>query len=127
MIIYLEAKTNLSHACIDYITALLPSGEEFSLAWDESEFGVEEGLFTGRYKGVTFNEEYANGKLAVLLGAELTEIQLYTEDMSNSQNPIFEITNVFICDNTTYTEMPADSFGHITVILETDFKVAKEA
>ena len=47
--------------------------------WDEQDFSITDGIFTSRLKGVYFNEEYANGKgamvkdLSAKIGFELHE------------------------------------------------------
>ena len=47
--------------------------------WDEQDFSITDGIFTSRLKGVYFNEEYANGKGAMIkdlsakIGFELHE------------------------------------------------------
>ena len=56
MRLYLTAKTAMRDLVIDYIEVNLKNGKTISLTWDESEFGIEDGLFTARYKGVYFDE-----------------------------------------------------------------------
>ena len=58
MRLYLTAKTAMKDLVIDYIEVNLKNGKTISLTWDESEFGIEDGLFTARYKGVYFDEVY---------------------------------------------------------------------
>lgn len=55
MRLYLTAKTAMKDLVIDYIEVNLKNGKTISLTWDESEFGIEDGLFTARYKGVYFD------------------------------------------------------------------------
>ena len=80
MILYLNAKTNLPDLSIDFIEVRLKSGRIVSLTWDETEYDNEDSVFEAKYKGVYFDDEYANGKLHELSGMELSHIQLYTEE-----------------------------------------------
>lgn len=80
MILYLNAKTNLPDLSIDFIEVRLKSGRIVSLTWDETEYDNEDSVFKAKYKGVYFDDEYANGKLHELSGMELSHIQLYTEE-----------------------------------------------
>lgn len=79
MRLYVTARTAMKELTIDYIEVKTISGKTIALSWDESEFGVEDGLFTGRYKGVYFDEEYANGQLEELRGMQIEEIGIYSE------------------------------------------------
>ena len=63
MILYLSASTDLEDLVIDYIEVKLVTGETVSLNWDESDIEQLDTGFHARYKGVYFDEEYANGKL----------------------------------------------------------------
>ena len=48
--------------------------------------------FDVRYKGVYFNEEYANGKLSSLCEMQIEYINLYTESGSGSDIVITDMT-----------------------------------
>ena len=60
MILYLSASTDLEDLVIDYIEVKLVTGETVSLNWDESDIERLDTGFHARYKGVYFDEEYAN-------------------------------------------------------------------
>ena len=79
MILYLKAATSVPDLVIDYIEAVLQNGKTVSLNWDESSIDRTSRGFYARYKGVYFNEEYANGKLDELLGMKVAEIGLFSE------------------------------------------------
>ncbi len=79
MILYLKAKTDLPDLSIDYIEVKLKSGKVVSLTWDETEYDNEDSVYEAKYKGVYFDNDYANGKLHELDGMEISHIQLYTE------------------------------------------------
>jgi len=79
MILYLSATTNIPDVIIDYIMVKLKSGEEVSLNWDESDIARDPDGFHARYKGVYFNDTYANGKIDALDGLKVTDICLYYE------------------------------------------------
>ena len=49
MRLYLEAKTAMKDLVIEYIEVRLANGKTITLTWDESEFGIEDGVFTARY------------------------------------------------------------------------------
>lgn len=71
MILYLQATTNVQDLVIDYIEVKLKSGKTASLNWDESGINRSETGFDARYKGVYFDEEYANGKISELDGMKI--------------------------------------------------------
>lgn len=79
-------KTGSDTIAIDYIEAK-KDGKLFVLDWDETELGFDVDFdenryrtFSGRLKGIKLNDEYANGKLNEIKGAELTNIQFYIAD-----------------------------------------------
>lgn len=80
MRLYLTAKTAMKDLVIDYIEVKLKSGKTVSLTWDESEFGVEDGLFMARYKGVYFDEVYGNGRIEELRDMQITDIGVYSDN-----------------------------------------------
>ena len=80
MRLYLTAKTAMKDLVIDYIEVNLKNGKTISLTWDESEFGIEDGLFTARYKGVYFDEVYGNGLINELRDMQIAEIGVYSEN-----------------------------------------------
>ena len=84
MILYLEGKTKIPDLAIDFIEVVLTNGKIVSLTWDESDVKNEEGEYTTRYKGVYFDEEYANGKLDELCDLSISYISVYSE----SQDPV---------------------------------------
>lgn len=79
MILYLTVRTDLPDMVIDFIEVKLATGEIVSLTWDKSEYGQDDGVFTARYKGVYFDEDYANGRVKELQGMEIAQIGVYTE------------------------------------------------
>ena len=80
MRLYLEAKTAMKDLVIEYIEVRLANGKAITLTWDESEFGIEDGVFTARYKGVSFDDEYGNGRYKELIGIQITDIGVYSEN-----------------------------------------------
>lgn len=80
MRLYLEAKTAMKDLVIEYIEVRLANGKTITLTWDESEFGIEDGVFTARYKGVSFDDEYGNGRYKELIGIQITDIGVYSEN-----------------------------------------------
>ena len=87
-------KTGSDTIAIDYIEAK-KDGKLFVLDWDETELGFdvdfdENGYrtFSGRLKGIKFNDEYANGKISEIIGAELSAVQFFIED-EIAENPVF--------------------------------------
>ncbi len=87
MNLYLTACTDLKDILIDFIEVELTTSKIISLTWDESDIGRTSEGFSSRYKGVYFDEEYANGKIEQLRGMKIANIGIYTE----SDAP-FEIT-----------------------------------
>ena len=80
MRLYLTAKTAMKDLVIDYIEVRLADGRTITLTWDESEFGIEDGVFTARYKGVSFDDVYGNGRHKELIGMQITEIGVYSDN-----------------------------------------------
>ncbi len=96
MILYLSAKTNIPDVVIDYIEVALSSGDTVSLNWDMSDISRYDDGFEARYKGVYFDEEYANGKLSELENLKITDIGLYYESTGSFQ---FSIEGMEFLDN----------------------------
>ena len=80
MRLYLTAKTAMKDLVIDYIEVKLADGKTITLTWDESEFGIKDGVFTARYKGVSFNDDYGNGRYKELIGMQITEVGVYSDN-----------------------------------------------
>lgn len=95
MILCLEAKTDFNDLTIDFIEIKLHSGRLVSLTWDESESGVIDGIFTARYKGVYFDEDYANGRISELNNMCIEYVEIYTE---SGRGSYFEIENFLFED-----------------------------
>lgn len=83
MILYLEGKTKIPDLAIDFIEVVLTNGKIVSLTWDESDVKNEEGEYTTRYKGVYFDEEYANGNLDELRDLSISYISVYSESQDS--------------------------------------------
>ena len=79
MRLYLTAKTAIPDLYIDYISVKLNSGEVVSLNWDYSDIERTPTGFSARYKGVYFDEEYANGRIDELRDMKVTDIGVYYE------------------------------------------------
>lgn len=73
------ATTNIADLIVDYIEVQLKSGQTVSLNWDESGIDRTENGFSARYKGVYFDEDYANGRLNELEGMRVIELGLYSD------------------------------------------------
>lgn len=95
MILCLKAKTDIPEMVIDFIEVKLQSGQTVSLTWDESESGVVDGIFTGRYKGVYFDEDYSNGRIQELKELQIQHIEIYSEFAEGCN---FELTELFFSD-----------------------------
>jgi len=80
MRLYLEAKTAMKDLVIEYIEVRLANGKTITLTWDESEFGINNGVFTARYKGVSLDDVYGNGRYKELIGMQIIEIGVYSEN-----------------------------------------------
>ena len=113
MIINLSAKTPIKDAVIDFIEVRLNTGEVVSLNWDESGIDREEGGFVAQYKGIYFDEEYANGRITDLEGMIITHIEVYSEEPDSSDKPV-EIVYMRIDDGSTFLEYEPP----ITLIIE---------
>ena len=96
MRLYLTAKTAMKDLVIEYIEVRLLNGKTITLTWDESEFGINDGVFTARYKGVYFDEVYGNGLYKELFGMQITEIGIYSE---NDEPITIAVTHLTIEDD----------------------------
>lgn len=91
-----KVKTSADSISVDFIEIVKCSnGKTIVLDWDESEIGFddipdEDGYrpFSGRLIGIKFDEEYANGKISEIIGAELSAAQFFIED-EITENPVF--------------------------------------
>lgn len=79
MTLYLDVRTNCSDLMVDFIEVQLSNGEVVSLNWDESGIDRDNAGFSARYKGVCFDEEYADGRLDDLREMKIQMVQVYTE------------------------------------------------
>lgn len=89
-----KVKTNADAISVDFIE-VVKNGRTIVLDWDESEIGFddipdEEGYrpFSGRLKGIEFDEEYANGKIHEIIGVQLSAVQFFIED-ETAKDPVF--------------------------------------
>ena len=78
MVLYVTATTKVPDILIDYIEVELTNGDVVSLTWDESGISRNDEGFDARYKGIQFDEEYANGRLAELKDLRIVGISLYS-------------------------------------------------
>lgn len=85
LILYVKATTNIPDLVIDFIEVKLSSGKEVSLNWDCSGYSLDGTDYEGRYKGVYFDEEYANGRLDELIDLEITDVGIYSESNSDAE------------------------------------------
>lgn len=92
MRLYLSVDTDIGDLEIDYIEVKLATGETVTVDWDESDIAREDNGFDARYKGVYFDEEYANGKLSSLCEMQIEHINFCTESDSDSDIVITEMT-----------------------------------
>lgn len=92
MTLYLSVDTDIDDLEIDYMEVRLSTGETVMIDWDESDIAREEDGFDARCKGVSFNEEYANGKLSSLHGMQIEYVNLYTESENDSEIVITDMT-----------------------------------
>lgn len=97
MILYLDVKTNIKDVFVDFIEVKLNNGKVVSLSWDESYIDRDDNGFSTKYKGVYFDDEYANGKLDLLKGATIEHVELYYE--RDYENPYFVINSMEFEDN----------------------------
>lgn len=103
MILYLDAKTNIKDVYVEFIEVKLNNGKVVSLNWDESYIDRDDDGFSAKYKGVYFDEEYANGKLDLLKGATIESVELYYEN--DYENPYFVINSMEFEDNGEQLDM----------------------
>ena len=95
MILYLEAETKDNTITIEAIHFVLNNGKEVIMTWDESDISRHENGFSARYKGVAFDEEYANGNLGLIKGGRISDISLYSE---RSEDIPFKVTGMLFDD-----------------------------
>lgn len=112
MILYLDAKTNCPDLIIDFIEVRLASGNLVSLNWDASGIDREDGGFSTRYKGVCFDEEYANGRIDELQKMKIQTVQVHTE----LDIPIvFRIEEMLFTDNGKELRFSSPSYKKMEV------------
>lgn len=107
MRLYVKVKTNMKDAVIDFIEIKTPE-KTVTLDWDESGITRTEDGFEACYKGVYFNEEYANGRIRELQNGRISAIQVYSEDQT--ENPSFcFVGNLSFYDDFSDLELKANS------------------
>lgn len=74
MILYVSAKTDVPDMIIEI---RLASGKVITVDWDESNISRTATGFFARYKGVYFDEKYANGKINILKGMRIESVCIY--------------------------------------------------
>lgn len=79
MIMYLQVKTKVPDLRIELFKMRLKSGEIVTVDWDESELERESDGFNVRYKGVYFDDEYANGRLEEIDKPDITSVKVSSE------------------------------------------------
>ena len=80
MTLYLSVITKCQDLLIEYIEMKGKPGDgkdSINISWDESEYARTDTGFEARFKGVYFDEEYANGRISELEGLEFAEIGVY--------------------------------------------------
>lgn len=92
MKLYLSTDTDIEDVEIDYIEVKLATDETVTVDWYEGDIAWEDNGFNALYKGVYFDEEYANGKLSSFHGMQIEYINLYTESDSDSDIVITDMT-----------------------------------
>lgn len=107
MILYLTATTQTPDILIDYIELELANEAVVSLTWDESGINRSEEGFDARYKGVQFDEEYANGCLAELKDFKIVGMSLYSPtempcDLKITQMIFEDGGEEYVVDNPRY-------------------------
>lgn len=83
MTLILQGTTKTKDLIIDYIEVQLSSGKTVSLNWDESGIDRTPEGFDAKYKGVYFDEKYANGRLDELRGMQVVDLGLYSESTAS--------------------------------------------
>ena len=95
MTLILQGTTKTKDLIIDYIEVQLSSGKTVSLNWDESGIDRTPEGFDAKYKGVYFDEKYANGRLDELRGMQVVDLGLYSESESTASLIIDEMVFTF--------------------------------
>ena len=113
MILSLKAKTNLPEAYVDYIAVRTASGKQFSLNWDSSEV-IHGPEYEACYKGVYFDEEYANDRCEELKGFVIEEIQVYSE-AEYSPDDYFKIESIIVEDGEVIEEYDCSQMSYKTI------------
>lgn len=106
MKIEITVETNLKNAFIDFIE-MKKKDKILTLDWDVSGIRWTDQGFTALYRGVAFNEINAEGRANELEDAEITAIQVYSDDPSDCTK--FQICNLIVIDTgsqgASYLEM----------------------
>lgn len=106
MKIEITVETNLKNAFIDFIE-MKNKDKILTLDWDESGISWTDQGFMALYRGVAFNEINAEGRANELEDAEITAIQVYSDDPSDCTK--FQICNLRVIDTgsqgASYLEM----------------------
>lgn len=77
MIIRVTGKTTLSQVGVDKMDLLLQNGDTIVVDADSGSSDIEDGILHTKMKGVTFDDEYSNGRISELKGAKVAAAYIY--------------------------------------------------
>lgn len=112
MILYVKGLSNVKDVVIDFIEVTLKSGEQVSLSWDESEYDrTDNGSFEAVFKGISFDDEYANGHENNMFEIAVDEVGFFSKGNCFSENETFltEITMQTEDENVVVWEADEDN------------------
>lgn len=104
MNVYLHAKTNAPDVVLDFIEMKTKEGKFITLDWKESCYSYPNGYVCAELKLLSCGDEHQELKLDDLQGAEVTAIQIYSEECNS---PTFEPDYILFvtADESTYREI----------------------
>ena len=84
MILYLDGVCDSRISSIDFQSLFLKTeeGTEIDVSMETTDIAIHNGEITVRMKGISFNNEYANGKIALLENANLT-VNVAVDEVDN--------------------------------------------
>lgn len=105
MIMYLQVQTDVRDLRVDVIKFNLKSGEEVTVDWDSSSIARDDDGFVGRYKGVYFNDKYANGRLDDIDKPKVSSVRVSS---ANCETADLVITGIKFIDGETEKSFETD-------------------
>lgn len=88
MILYVQARSPIEDAVIDYIEMRSLCGKSVSLNWEYGYIERIGGAIHAQFVDVYFGDERADGRLGALTGMQVSEVGMYSDRQGEGEFPL---------------------------------------